>query len=82
MTAVRAGRSSGLPSGAKPSSTRGAASAGSSAPNGASSDSLPCSTSIMAATEVIALVMEAIQNTVSVVIAALPPASRRPAAPW
>ena len=46
-------------------STCGAARSGSTLPIGASSESLPCSTSCMPAAAVIALVIEAIQNTLS-----------------
>jgi hypothetical protein len=49
---------------------------------GASSASLPCSTSCIAATEVIALVMDAMRKTVSGVIAAAPGSGARgPKAP-
>ena len=51
------------------------------APSGASSASRSASTSCIAATEVIALVIEAIQNTVSSVIGASASRSRRPKAP-
>ena len=46
-----------------------------------SSASLPCSTSCIAAAEVMAFVMEAIQNTVSVLIRASLASVRRPNAP-
>jgi hypothetical protein len=48
---------------------------------GASSASRPCSTSCMAATEVSALVIEASQNTLSVVMGMSLDRSRRPNAP-
>ena len=76
-----AGRSSGAPEESKPSRTWGAASSGSTSPIGWSSGSLPCSTSCIAATEVTALVIEAIRNTVSGVIAGPFARSRIPKAP-
>jgi len=48
---------------------------------GASSASLPCSTSCSAATDVISLTMEATRNTVSRVIAVASPSRRLPNAP-
>src|SRR5947199_6466048 len=63
-----AGRSFGSPLASKPSSTCGAARSGSTLPIGASSESLPCSTSCMAPAAVIALVIEAIQNTLSGIV--------------
>ena len=77
-----AGRSFGSPLASKPSSTCGLARSGSSLPIGSSSESLPCSTSCMPAALVIALVMEAIQNTLSAVMASSLPRSRLPNAPW
>ena len=71
-----AGRNCGTPLALNPSSTCGSLSAGSIAGTGASSESLPCSTSCKAATEVIALTIEAMRKTVSRVIAG-PPGSRR-----
>ena len=59
-----------------------AALAGSSLPIGSSSASLPCSTSCIAPAVVIALVIEAIQNTLSSVIASSFDRSRLPNAPW
>ena len=64
-----AGRSFGSPLASNPSSTCGLARSGSSLPIGSSSESLPCSTSCMPAAAVIALVIEAIQNTLSAVMA-------------
>ncbi len=81
VTGRRAGRRRGAPSAAKPSSTCGRASSGTTAPIGASSESLPSSTCCIAATVVTALVMEAIQTTVSGVIAASWSRPRRPKAP-
>jgi hypothetical protein len=43
---------------------------------------LPASTCCIAATQVIALVIEAMRNTVSSVIAGPPPIVRVPNAPW
>jgi hypothetical protein len=60
-----AGRSFGAPEASNPSSTWGDPSAGSMFGTGSSSLSLPCSTSCIAATEVITLVIEATRNTVS-----------------
>ena len=77
-----AGRNLGSPEGSKPSSTCGDASSGSTSAIGRSSASLPCSTSCIAAVDVIAFVIEAIQNTVSVVIADPSGSARRPNAPW
>jgi hypothetical protein len=48
---------------------------------GRSRESLPCSTSCIAAAPVMALVMDAIQTTVSTVMAASLPSSRLPKAP-
>jgi hypothetical protein len=48
---------------------------------GSSTLSLPCSTSCIAATEVIALVIEAMRKTVSSVIGVLWSSARRPKAP-
>ena len=48
---------------------------------GPSTFSLPCSTSCMAAVEVMALVIEAMRKTVSSVIAVLSPSARTPNAP-
>ena len=77
-----AARSFGAPEASKPSSTRGEPSAGSILGTGSSSLSLPCSTSCIAATEVITLVMDAMRKTVSGVIAAAPGSSTRgPKAP-
>ena len=76
-----AGRNLGWPEGSKPSSTCGAESSGKTSAICRSSASLPCSTSCMAAAEVMALVIEAIQNTVSVLIAASSASARRPNAP-
>ncbi len=77
-----AGRSFGAPAASKPSSTWGEPSAGSMFGTGSSSLSLPCSTSCIAATEVITLVMDAMRKTVSMVIAAAPGSSTRgPKAP-
>jgi len=50
-------------------------------PIGSSSASLPCSTSCIAAVAVIALVIEAIQNTLSRLIGSGLPRSRFPNAP-
>lgn len=76
-----AGRSFGSPLASKPSSTWGAARSGKSFPIGASSDSLPCSTSCIAPAAVTAFVIEAIQNTLSSVIASGLDKSRLPNAP-
>ena len=76
-----AGRSLGSPLASKPSSTCGAAMSGSTLPIGSSSESLPCSTSCMAPAPVTALVIEAIQNTLSGVIASDFERSRLPNAP-
>ncbi|MGY4354934.1 hypothetical protein ACVW0J_001427 [Bradyrhizobium sp. i1.7.7] len=78
MIAPFAGRSFGSPLASKPSSTCGLARSGSTEPIGASSDSLPCSTSCIAPAEVTALVIEAIQNTLSSVIASGLDRSRLP----
>ena len=64
-----AGRSFGSPLASKPSSTCGEARSGRILPMGSSSESLPCSTSCMPAAVVMALVIDAIQNTLSVVMA-------------
>ena len=77
-----AGRSFGAPEASNPSSTCGEARSGNSLPIGSSSESLPCSTSCMPAAVVIALVMEAIQNTLSTVMASSLVRSRLPNAPW
>ena len=77
-----AARSFGSPLASKPSSTWGEARSGSTLPIGASSESLPCSTSCMAAAPVMALVIEAIQNTLSGVMASSLDRSRLPNAPW
>ena len=63
------------------SSTSGDFNCGTMSAIGASSASLPSSTCCMAAAAVIALVIDAIQNTVSTVIAGGLPISRRPKAP-
>ena len=76
-----AGRSRGEPSAAKPSSTCTLPSSGSTVAIGPSSDSLPCSTSCMAQAPVMALVIEAIQTTVSAVIGAPEVVSRTPEPP-
>ena len=55
-----AGRSTGFPEGRNPSITSSFASSGRCFATGSSSFSFPCSTSCIAATEVIALVIEAI----------------------
>jgi hypothetical protein len=81
VIAPRAGRRRGSPAALKPWSTCGAASSGNIAAIGSSSASRPCSTSCIAAAEVTALVIEAIQNTVSGVIAAPSGSARRPNAP-
>ena len=78
MISPRAGRVFGLPSESKPSSTIGFASSGSTVLIGASSDSLPRSTCCMAQAPVIALVMEAIQTTVSTVIGSPEGSARLP----
>jgi hypothetical protein len=59
----------------------GEASSGSTSAIGQSSESFPCSTSRSAAAEVIAFVIEAIQNTVSAVIADPSGKARLPNAP-
>ena len=74
----RAGRVFGLPSASKPSSTIGFANSGSMALMGASSDSLPRSICCMAQAPVIALVIEAIQTTVSAVIGSPEGSARLP----
>ncbi len=74
-------RSRGLPAASKPSSTRAAPSSGTTSAAGRSRESLPRSTSCMAAAAVIALVIEAIHTTVSRVIGAGLPISRWPKAP-
>ena len=71
----------GLPSASKPSSTPTSPSAGITALAGASSESLPRSTSCMAAAPVTALVIEAIHTTVSGVISAASPSIRLPKPP-
>ena len=76
-----AGRSFGAPLASKPSSTWGDPSPGSTFGNGSSSFSRPCSTSCIAATDVIALVIDAIRKTVSSVIGALSSSDRGPNAP-
>ena len=76
-----AGRSLGAPAASNPSRTWGEPSAGSILGTGSSSVSLPCSTSCMAATEVIALVIEAMRKTVSSVIAGPLSRTRVPNAP-
>jgi hypothetical protein len=76
------GRNFGSPALSNPSSTLTAASSGSTSRIGRSSASLPRSTSCMAAVDVIALVMEAIQNNVSTVMAAPDGSARLPNAPW
>jgi hypothetical protein len=81
VIALLVGRSTGSPEGPNPVSTCGAESSGRTSAIGTSSVSLPCSTSCIAAVEVIAFVIEAIQNTVSVVIAAPSGRARRPKAP-
>ena len=69
MIGRRAGRSRGLPAASNPASTCGAASSGSTRPIGWSSSIRPASTSCIAATEVTALVIEAMRKIVSGVIA-------------
>ena len=81
VMARRGARRIGLPSASKPSSTWMDASSGRTSAAGASRSSNPRSTSCSAATEVIALVMDAIQNTESSLIAASAAMSRRPNAP-
>jgi hypothetical protein len=76
-----AARSFGKPLSSKPSNTCDATS-GSSVPIGASSESLPCSTNCIAPVAVTALVIEAIQNTLSGVIASALPRARLPNAFW
>ena len=75
------GLSLGLPSASKPSSTCAAESSETTSLIGLSRLSLPCSTSCMAAVEVTALVIEAIQNIVSGVIAVPVVRLRLPKAP-
>jgi hypothetical protein len=65
----------------KPSRTWCEPSVGSMSGTGASSASLPCSTSCIAATEVMALVIEAMRKTLSSVIGSGWPSARRPNAP-
>jgi hypothetical protein len=77
----RAGRSCGKPLASKPSSTCGAPIAGSMSGTGASSDSLFCSTSCSAATDVITFTIEATRNTVSRVMAGTSPSRRLPKIP-
>src|SRR5579859_7601157 len=60
-----AGRNSGAPAASKPASTIGSANAGSQRLAGSSSPTRPASTNCSTAAVVIALVNEAIQNTVS-----------------
>ncbi len=81
MIGRRAGRRRGAPAASKPSSTRGALNVGSMSGTGASSASLPCSTSCSAAIAVTILVIEAMRNTVSPVIAVPAARSRTPKAP-
>ena len=76
-----ADRRRGAPDASNPSSTWGEASSGRILPTGSSSSSRPSSTSCIAATEVTALVIEAMRNTVSRVIALPRARSRRPNAP-
>ena len=81
VTGRLAGRSFGCPEASKPSRTLGSLSCGRTLEIGSSSASRPCSTCCSAATEVTALVMEAIQKTVSTVMGSVPPAARMPNAP-
>ena len=76
-----AGRSFGAPPASKPSSTCGEPSVGSMLGTGSSSLSLPCSTSCMAATEVMAFVIEAMRKTLSSVIAGPASSARAPKTP-
>ena len=75
------GLSLGLPSASKPSSTCAPLSSITTSLIGLSRLSLPCSTICMAAIDVTALVIEAIQNIVSGVIAAPVTRLRLPKAP-
>ena len=68
MMGRRAARYRGRPALSKPVRTRGDPNSGSTPPIGSSSVSLPCSTICIAAVQVTALVIEAIQKTESVVI--------------
>ncbi len=81
MIGLVAGRSCGAPAASKPSSTCGCASSGKSSPMVCSRLSLPCSTSCMQAAAVTALVIEAIQNTLSGVTSAPPSMLCVPKAP-
>ena len=81
MIGPLAGRTFGAPAASKPSRTVGEPSVGSMLGTGPSSVSLPCSTSCMAATVAIALVMEAMRKTVSGVIPAGWSSPRTPNAP-
>ena len=81
MIGRRAGRSRGLPAASNPASTCGAASSGSTRPIGWSSSIRPASTSCIAATEVTALVIEAMRKIVSGVMALPSARSRCPKAP-
>jgi hypothetical protein len=81
VTVPLGARSRGLPLASNPSITWTLPRNGMTFPAGASSDSLPRSTSCIAAVPVIALVIEAIHTTVSGVIEAGLPISRTPKAP-
>ena len=81
MIAPRAGRVRGLPSSSKPSRTGTLPRSGITSDTGASRESRPCSTSCIAAAPVIAFVIDAIQPTVSGVIASPAPATRSPNPP-
>ena len=81
VTAQVGARNMGSPLLSKPSSTCALASHGIISEAGASRSSLPCSTNCIAAAPVIALVIEKIAPTVSVVIATPVPIVRSPAAP-
>ena len=81
VTARLGARSLGLPSASKPSRTWALPISGAYFSAGASRSSLPSSTSCRTAVPVIALVVEKIANTESVVMSASWPRTRLPAAP-